>query len=136
MKIQHLAAFVVTMFVANASFANTTPGENPPGDDTRKTDLLGGVTHADTRKPLAQVNVVAYMSNKREAVAITDNQGQYYFNDLKPGVYKLVFEKDGFNKVIREKVTIRANDGSQLNIQMEEEDEFRILPGLLLDFED
>jgi protocatechuate 3,4-dioxygenase beta subunit len=69
-------------------------------------------------------------------VALTDGNGKYYFTDLKPGTYKLVFEKDGFKKVTKEKVTIRPEEGCQLNVEMSENDVFHILPGLLFsDFE-
>ncbi|MGN6165489.1 MAG: carboxypeptidase-like regulatory domain-containing protein [Flavisolibacter sp.] len=119
-------AFSAAAFVARA---NITPETEING--TKKNDIVGGVIHFDTKKPLANVNVSAYSTaNKREATAITDDNGYYYFDDLKPGTYKLVFEKYGFKKVTKDKVTIRSDDGFQLNIAMEEEDAFQIMPGL------
>ena len=35
---------------------------------------------------------------KKEKVVITDGTGAYSFDDLKPGVYKFVFEKEGYKK--------------------------------------
>ena len=73
---------------------------------------------------------------KKEKTVLTDNNGNYSFNDLKPGTYKLVFEKDGFKRVTKDKVIIRSDEGCQLNIEMDENDAFQILPGLLFtDFE-
>ena len=118
-------AFSAAAFVARA---NTTPETEISG--TKKNDIVGGVIHSETKKPLINVSVSAYSANKKEATAITDDNGYYYFNDLKPGTYRLVFEKYGFKKVTKDKVTIRSDDGFQLNIAMEEEDAFQIMPGL------
>jgi CRISPR/Cas system-associated protein Cas10 (large subunit of type III CRISPR-Cas system) len=123
--------FSATAFVARA---NTNPGN---GDETKKNDIAGGVIHAETKKPLGNVNVVAYVANKKEKTATTDGNGNYFFNDLKPGTYKLVFEKDGFKKVTKDKVFIRGDEGCQLNIEMNEVESFLMMPGLLFtDFEE
>ena len=62
---------------------------------------------------------------------ITDASGNYAFSELKPGTYKLVFEKTGYKKVTKDKVTIRPDEGCQLNVEMDEEEEFHIVPGQL-----
>jgi hypothetical protein len=77
------------------------------------------------------VSVAAYSATKKEKVVLTDGNGNYSFNDLKPGIYKLVFEKDGFKKVTKERVAIRPDEGFQLNVEMGEVEGFPILPGLL-----
>lgn len=134
MKLKPLLITLIFCLTAMLSRANTTPGTEV--ENTKKNDIAGGVIHADTHKPLCNVNVVAYSSSKKEKVALTDGNGNYYFTDLKPGTYKLVFEKDGFKKVTKEKVTIRPEEGCQLNVEMSENDAFQILPGLLFsDFE-
>lgn len=114
-----------TSFVASA---HITPGAKITG--IKKNDIVGGVIHSETKKPLMNVNVSAYSANKKEGTAVTDDNGFYYFNDLKPGTYKLVFEKYGFKNVTKEKITIKSDEGCQLNIAMDEEDDFQILPGL------
>jgi hypothetical protein len=118
--------FSATAFVAGA---NNGPGN---GEDCAKKDIGGGVVNADTRKPLSNVVVTAYTNSKKEKAVTTDNSGNYSFNDLKPGTYKLVFEKSGFKKVTKDKVVIRGDEGSNLNIEMDEETEFPIIPGQLL----
>jgi len=122
-KILLLCLFFATAFVASA---NTGPGN---GEETKKADLAGGVIHADTRKPLGNVSVTAYSASKEKTTVTTDHTGSYMFHDLKPGTYKFVFEKSGFKKVTKEKVVIRGDDGSQMNIELDEEGEFNILPG-------
>ena len=86
LKLLLLSAFaVVTSFAAKA---NTNPGES---GDAKKTDIAGGVFHSDSRKPINNVSVTAYLTSKREKIAFTDGNGSYAFDDLKPGTYKLVF---------------------------------------------
>src|SRR5688572_27021726 len=88
------------VFSAAALLANATD-EAPPcnGGESKKSDIAGGVVDADSKKPLNNVNVVVYSGNKKEKVITTDAQGNYNFDDLKPGTYKLVFEKTGYRKV-------------------------------------
>jgi hypothetical protein len=128
---------IVFTAVAVTTRANNT---NPPsagtnGEETRKNDIAGGVIHTDTKKPLSNVSVTAYSSAKKEKVVYTDANGNYSFNELKAGTYKLVFEKDGLKRVTREKVVIRPDEGCQLNVEMDDEAEFQLLPGSIFDFE-
>ena len=118
--------FSATAFVARA---NNGPGN---GEDCAKKDIGGGVINADTRKPMSNVVVTAYTNSKKEKAVTTDNSGSYSFSDLKPGTYKLVFEKSGFKKVTKDKVVIRGDEASLLNIEMDEETEFPIIPGQIL----
>ena len=86
--------------------------------------------HTTTKKPLTNVSVTAYLtSDKKEKVVLSDSNGNYAFDDLKPGVYKFVFEKDGYKKVTKEKVFIKTDEGFQLNIEMAEEKDFDFIPG-------
>jgi hypothetical protein len=117
--------FTATACIASAN--GTSPGV---GEETKKNDITGGVFNSDTKKPLSNVSVTAYSTNKKEKVVLTDATGNYTFNELKPGTYKLTFEKDGFRKVTKEKVTIRPEEVYQLNIEMEDEDDFKIIPNL------
>ena len=124
--------FTATAFIARA---NTTDPFYTNGEETKKTDIAGGVIHTDTKKPLSNVSVTAYSSTKKEKVVYTDANGYYSFDELKAGTYRLVFEKEGFKKVIKEKVLIHPDEGCQLNIEMDEEKEFRILPGSFFEFQ-
>jgi hypothetical protein len=121
----------VIAFTARAN--NTDPSCN--GEENKKNDIAGGVIHTDTRKPLSNVSVTAYSATKKEKVVYTDANGWYAFSELRAGTYKLVFEKDGYKKVTRDKVIIRPEEGSQVNIEMDDEEEFRILPGSFFDFD-
>ena len=123
--------FAATAFIARAN--NTDPSADN-SEENKKTDIAGGVIHTDTKKPLSNVIVTAYSTNKKEKVVYTDANGYYSFSELRAGTYRLVFEKEGYKKVTKEKVTIRPDEGCQLNVEMDDEDEFQILPGTFFDF--
>ena len=112
-----LLGFVITK-------ANTNPGEG----NGKKDDLNGIVIHSDTKKPLKDVCVTAYLSSKKEKVAVTDEEGNFSFDELKPGTYKFIFEKTGFKKVTKEKVIVKTDEGFQLNIEMIENSEIDLMP--------
>ncbi|MBD0332834.1 MAG: carboxypeptidase regulatory-like domain-containing protein [Chitinophagaceae bacterium] len=122
--------FVGCFIVCTSLFANAKD-QNPGIGDTKKTDINGGVYNADTKKPIRDVNVTAYLTSTKEKVILTDTNGNYVFDDLKPGTYKFVFEKNGFQKVVKERVTIRTDEAFQMNIEMIEDPDFEFLPGTL-----
>lgn len=125
--------FLTLLFIAG-SFAARANAGGEGLEGAKKTDITGGVLNMDTKKPLMNVTVTAYLAEKKEKVAMTDSNGNYAFSELKPGSYKLVFEKDGFKKVTREKVVIRPEEGFLLNVEMDTEDEFQLIPGAIFDF--
>jgi hypothetical protein len=107
-----------------AARANATD----PGLNGKKDELLGVVIHAESKKPLKDVTITAYLVSKKEKVQVTDDDGSFAFDELKPGTYKLVFEKSGFKKITKDKVVIKTDEAFQLNIEMIENSEFEIMP--------
>jgi hypothetical protein len=89
---------------------------------------MGSVFNSEGKKPLKDVSVTAYLSSKKEKVVITDGSGAYSFDDLKPGIYKFVFEKDGFKKVVREKVCVKVDEGFQMDIEMVTDNAADVMP--------
>ena len=126
LKLTLLTCFIV--FATAFAKANTTTlGVD---DKEKKDEINGSVLHNETKKPLTNVSVTAYLTaNKKEKTVVSDGNGNYAFSDLKPGTYKFVFEKDGFKKVTKEKIIIKTDDGFQLNIDMAEEKDFDFMPG-------
>ena len=112
-----ISFFVLGSLIAKA---NTDPG--------KKDDIMGSVTGAEGKKPLKDVCITAYLCSKKEKVVITDGTGAYSFDDLKPGVYKFVFEKEGYKKVIKEKVTVKVDEGFQLDIEMLQDNSTDVMP--------
>lgn len=122
---------LLSCFVVFSSFmAMAAPAPAEADGTTKKNDINGGVYHNETKKPLNNVSITAYLaSNKKEKVILSDDNGNYAFDDLKPGTYKFVFEKDGYKKVIREKIILKIDEGFQLNIEMTQEKDFDFVPG-------
>jgi hypothetical protein len=99
-----------------------------PGDGRKKDDVNGFVLNSDSKKPLKDVSITAYFVSKKEKVVMTDEDGSFSFDDLKPGTYKFVFEKAGYKKITKEKVVIKTDEAYQLNIEMIENNDFDIMP--------
>jgi hypothetical protein len=119
-KIFMLAACLLGFVAAKAN--NDGPG------DGKKDELNGVVVHSETRKPMKDVSVTAYLVSKKEKVVATDDAGNFAFDELKPGVYKFVFEKAGYKKITKEKVIIKTDEAFQLNIEMIETTSFELMP--------
>ena len=113
-----IATFILGCLIARAN--NDDPG--------KREDIMGNVFNSEGKKPLKDVSVTAYLSSKKEKVVITDGSGVYAFDDLKPGVYKLVFEKEGFRKVVKEKVCVKVDEGFQMDIEMLQENAADVMP--------
>lgn len=125
MKIQKLffaCAALLISFLVHAAGTKHIRGEG------KKYDINGSVVQKENRKPIRDVSVSAYLFSKKEKVVLTDENGNYGFDDLKPGMYKIVFEKEGFTKVIREKVPIKVEERAQLNVEMPESNDFDLVP--------
>lgn len=96
-------------------------------------DVNGGVREAGQRKPLQQVTVTAISEDaKIRKTAITDEQGNYIFEGLRAGRYKLIFQKDGYKKVVREHILAEDNCGFELKVEMSRRESFQTIPGILL----
>ena len=138
MRAKLLLLTCLVVFATLIGRANITPPNNGETGAIGKNEINGSVIHTDTKKPLNNVIVTAYSSNKKEKVAVTDTNGNYNFDELKPGTYKFVFEKNGFKKITREKVVVKTDESFQLNIELDEHQTFDFMPGpsQFYDFED
>jgi hypothetical protein len=117
------------LMISLLGFITSKANSNDPGDGRgKKEDLLGMVIHSDTKKPLKDVSVTAYLVSKKEKVTLTDEEGNYSFDELKPGTYKFVFEKSGYKKVTKEKIVVKTDEAFQLNIEMIEADDYDVMP--------
>jgi hypothetical protein len=123
MKLLFLSSFAIGASLF--AHANNGTGE----ESTRKSDMMGCVFHSETKKPLRDVCITAYMASKKEQVIITNGNGNYSFENLKPGLYKFVFQKDGYKKVTKDKVFIKTDNGFQMDVEMLEYEDFNFMPG-------
>ena len=127
MKKRSIPFILLLVLTSFFSFANN--GEKDKKEDP---DLNGIILEAETGKPIKDVNITAYTNSKKEKSVISTATGSFSLADLKPGIYKFVFQKEGYEKVVREKMVLKINEGYQLTIQMfEEESIFNLIPSPL-----
>jgi hypothetical protein len=127
MKYKLLLLCFFTILISFGAKANITPGDDV--ETLKKQDVMGAVFDNNSKKPLSNVTVTAYLVAKKEKTVWTDLNGNYSFDDLKPGTYKFVFEKEGFKRVSKEKIIARVDEAFQINIIMDEHANFDFMPG-------
>jgi hypothetical protein len=99
-----------------------------PGLPGKINEVAGNIVDGDSKKPLQNVTVTAYSATKKEKFVLTDEFGRFEFDELKTGTYKLVFEKEGYRKVVRDKVAIKTDETFQMRIEMIEVEGFDLIP--------
>lgn len=130
---QKILLFAIAVMGVAVAKANTGPDPDPIDPEKgKKNDLAGVILHGESKKPLKDVTVTAYLVSKKEKAVQTDESGNYGFEELKPGTYKFVFEKSGYKRVTKEKVVVKTDEAFQLNIEMIESKDFTIVPSPLL----
>ena len=92
----------------------------PPALAQQSTSVLTGtVVDASNRQPVPDVVVTATSpSLQGEQVAVTDATGLYRLPQLPPGVYTLRFEKEAFQPLARDGVTLRLNSTVRYNAEL------------------
>jgi len=116
----------VAVFCSVLTFANV---QDPDATGTgKKDDVNGTVLDAEHKKPLKDVSITAVLSSKKEMVVFTDEDGNYVFDELKPGVYKFVFEKTGYRKITKEKIVVKTDEAFLLKVEMIEEEDIDLMP--------
>ena len=83
-------------------------------DNSFITASLKGKVRDENGKNLANVSVVLRQGEKEVKSATTDKNGEFMFDNLKPGVYGLTFRKAGLTTTSLEDLTLRAGDKFQL----------------------
>lgn len=128
-KMRHMRQKIILLILCLSGMALVKADAADPGmNPNRKDDLTGIVMNSENKKPLKDVNVTAYSTVKKEKVAITDESGNFSFDELKPGTYKFIFEKSGFRKVTKEKVVIKQDDPVDMYVEMSENSELDLKP--------
>ena len=115
---------ICTLGCLQSKASGTDPVE--PGKSIN--EVAGNIFDGESKKPLKEVTVTAYSANKKEKFVITDESGRFEFDELKTGIYKLVFEKEGYKKVIREKISVKTDETFQMRIEMIEAEGFDLMP--------
>jgi hypothetical protein len=120
MKKALLLTGLAVMFLAGQSMAENRQGLFAP-EPIDPELISGSVKHAVNSKPLKDVSVTVIEDSQGKPKTMqTDEAGAFGITSLKPGTYKFVFQKDGFRKVVREKVLVKPDTGIRFDIEMEE----------------
>ncbi len=108
------------------TYANVNdPRELPKG---KKDDVNGTVLNGEDKKPIEGVSITAILASKKEMVVQSDEDGNYVFDELKPGIYKFVFEKTGYKKITKEKVVVKTDEAFLLKVEMLLEEDIDLMP--------
>ncbi|REG29737.1 carboxypeptidase family protein [Archangium gephyra] len=92
----------------------------PPALAQQSTSVLTGtVVDASNKQPVADVVVTATSpSLQGEQIAVTDATGLYRLPQLPPGIYTVRFEKEAFQVLARDGVTLRLNSTVRFNAEL------------------
>src|SRR5438105_14108773 len=104
-------AIVLSIFalLAAPAFAQTTGAATIVGNVT---DISGAVV------PAAKVTVVNTETNFHFE-GVTNNDGYYYVPYLRPGIYNVTIEAQGFKKYVRDGIELRTNDQPRIDVKLE-----------------
>jgi len=87
--------------------------------NTTSPNLSGTVIDASTKKPLADVTIIATSSViKGEQWITTDAQGNYRVSQLPQGVYTFKFSKEDYTTTEKKEVSIKSQTTTKMNIEM------------------
>jgi 5-hydroxyisourate hydrolase-like protein (transthyretin family) len=98
-------------------------------DAIASTTVDGTVVDAETKKPIADVTVIAINPiTKVEHAATTDAKGSFKLNTLAPGIYTIKFKKEDYLATEKNKLQVAAKTSHHLNIELsplvEEDDHY------------
>lgn len=112
---------------ANAKTDPSPSSTSPTPNRVKKNNLMGVVSQAESKKPLRNVHITAYLVSKKEKAVTTDQVGAFSFDELKPGTYKFIFEKEGYKRVTKENIVIKPDEGCELNVEMIQAKSFNLV---------
>ena len=98
--------------IAQLGFASGTNSKS------NSLSVTGTVVDANTKKPLADVSVVAVNGSNKSEVVTTNAQGQFKISSLPQGTYTLKLSKDDYKNVDKKDVSIKTDNTSKVTIEM------------------
>src|SRR5260370_29379558 len=91
----------------------------PSAQTTGAAPILGTVTDTTGAViPGVKVTVVSTETGFHFE-GVTNNDGYYYIPYLRPGVYNVTIEAQGFKKYVRESIELRTNDQPRIDVKLE-----------------
>jgi len=108
-----IARVKLILVLAMFSICSTVFGQAVNGS------LLGTITDSNGAVlPGAKVTITEVSTNLSRS-AVTNESGNYVFGNLDRGVYRIEIELTGFKKSIRDKVDVRVNNDTRVDLQLE-----------------
>lgn len=120
--------FTLILAVSGSFFTYANVNDPRGLSNGKKDDVNGTVLNGEDKKPIEGVSITAILSSKKEMVVQTDEDGNYVFDELKPGIYKFVFEKIGYKKITKEKVVVKTDEAFLLKVEMLLDEEIDLMP--------
>ncbi len=78
--------------------------------------IHGYITDKATGEPIKTAGVELLPTGIK---TITGSEGQYEFNDIDPGVYKLHITKTGYEELVSNEIVVNFNKATQSDVQIE-----------------
>jgi Ca-activated chloride channel homolog len=85
---------------------------------TNSVSVSGIVVDANTKKPLADVTVVAVNGSSKSEVVTTNAQGQFKISSLPQGTYTLKVSKDDYKNHDKKEVVVKTDNTTKVNIEL------------------
>lgn len=98
-----LSLLIAVLMMSDFSFAGTTG------------KIRGKIIDKDTGEPIVGANVIV---DGTYFGAAADIEGEYYINNIPPGSYTVIVSAVGYNKVFIEKVSVKIDLTTDVNVEM------------------
>lgn len=98
--------------IAQLGFASGTNSKS------NSVSLSGTIIDASTKKPLADVTIVAVNSANKSEVVTTNAQGQFKISSLPQGTYTLKIAKEDYKNIDKKDVVVKTDNTTKVTIEM------------------
>lgn len=85
---------------------------------TTTISVTGTVIDASTKKPLADVTIVAVNSANKSETVTTNSQGQFKISSLPQGTYTLKLAKDDYKNLDKKEVVVKSDGTTKVTIEL------------------
>jgi hypothetical protein len=108
MKIDPIRCVLLAALVAIAVFGPATAAD-PPGDKAAVVSIKGQVVYG--KEPVAKVTIS--IEGAPNQVTTSDAKGEFVFNDLAPGEYKLTAQGTAKNNIRKGSATVKVVESAK-----------------------
>jgi hypothetical protein len=105
---------IAAAFVLIAHLGYAVPGNNSNSSPS----ISGTVVDATTKKPLADVTVVAMIGTTKTEVVTTNAQGQFKISSLVQGTYTLKISKEDYKAQDKKEVVVKPDNTAKVSVEL------------------